>query len=95
MSKGVMLRTGGSIPLDLTATPNKVLYGVRFIGAGRTLETGTIQKRGASTITPTTSDQTLQSGIYLSGPQTIRGDSNLISSNIRSGVTIFGVSGSA
>ena len=95
MGKGVMLRTGGAIPLDLTATPNKVLYGVHFIGAERTLESGTIQKRGASTITPGTSDQTINAGIYLSGAQTIKGDSNLISSNIRSGVTIFGVTGTA
>lgn len=52
-----------------------------------------ITKKTAQTYTPTTSDQTIASGQYLNGAQTIKGDANLISENIKSGVSIFGVSG--
>lgn len=58
-----------------------------YVGSG-------VTKKSATTYTPTTSDQTISSGQYLNGAQTIKGDSNLIASNIKSGVTIFGVSGS-
>lgn len=47
-----------------------------------------------TTYTPSTSAQTIASGTYLTGAQTIKGDSNLIASNIKSGVSIFGVVGS-
>lgn len=50
--------------------------------------------RGKSTITPTTSDQTISSGVYLTGNQTIKGDTNLVAGNIKKGVSIFGVTGS-
>ena len=50
--------------------------------------------KSATTYTPSTSDQTIASGTYCSGTQTIKGDSNLVASNIKSGVSIFGVSGS-
>ena len=43
--------------------------------------------------TPTTTNQTIASDQYLSGAQTIAGDSNLIAGNIKNGTTIFGVSG--
>ena len=52
-----------------------------------------ITGRSAATITPGTSDQTISSGVYLTGAQTIRGDANLTSSGIRQGVSIFGVAG--
>lgn len=50
--------------------------------------------KSAATYTPTTYDQTISSGRWLTGDQTIAGDSKLVSSNIRSGVSIFGVTGS-
>lgn len=50
--------------------------------------------KGAQTYTPTTTDQTISSGRWLTGAQTIKGDANLVASNIKSGVNIFGVSGS-
>ena len=56
--------------------------------------TGSIALKAAQTITPGTADQTLAAGQYLSGAQTIKGDANLIPGNIRSGVSIFGVTGS-
>ena len=49
--------------------------------------------QAAQTITPTTTDQTIASGKYLTGAQTIKGDANLIPANIADGVTIFGVVG--
>ena len=49
--------------------------------------------QAAQTITPGTTNKTIAAGTYLSGTQTIKGDSNLVASNIKSGVSIFGVSG--
>lgn len=49
--------------------------------------------KAATTYTPTTSNQTIAAGTYCSGAQTIKGDSNLVASNIKSGVSIFGVAG--
>ncbi len=56
---------------------------------------GTIPSKGAATITPGTMNQTIAAGRYLSGAQTIKGDANLVSSNIKRGVTMFGVTGNA
>lgn len=53
-----------------------------------------VTKKSAATYTPGTSNQSIASGQYLSGAQTIKGDSNLIASNIKKGVTIFNVTGS-
>jgi hypothetical protein len=47
----------------------------------------------ATTYTPSTTDQIIASGTYLAGDQTIKGDSNLVASNIKSGVSIFGING--
>ncbi len=44
--------------------------------------------------TPGTDNQYISSGTYCSGQQTIEGDSDLVASNIKSGVSIFGVTGS-
>ena len=49
--------------------------------------------QAAQTITPTTTNQTIASGKYLTGTQTILGDANLVAANIADGVTIFGVTG--
>lgn len=72
---------------------NKMLNGVTAYANG-TKYTGNIASKAAQTYTPTTSDQTIASGQYLSGAQTIKGDANLTSGNILSGVTIFNVQGS-
>ena len=47
----------------------------------------------AATITPTTTDQTISAGVFLTGTQTIVGDADLIPANIKKGVNIFGVDG--
>jgi hypothetical protein len=49
--------------------------------------------KGATTYTPTTSNQTIAAGTYLTGAQTIKGDSNLVAGNIKKGTSIFGVTG--
>lgn len=56
--------------------------------------TASVTTKGSATITPGTSDQTIASGTYLTGAQTIKGDSNLQSGYIKNNVTIFGVTGS-
>jgi hypothetical protein len=52
-----------------------------------------VTTKAAATITPGTTNQTISSGTYLTGMQTISGDANLIASNIKNGVPIFGVTG--
>lgn len=49
--------------------------------------------KSATTYTPKTSNQTIAAGTYCSGAQTIKGDANLVAGNIKSGVSIFGVTG--
>lgn len=70
-----------------------MLSGVTAYADG-TKYTGSIPSKAAETYTPTTSDQTITAGQYLSGAQTVKGDANLAAANIKSGVTIFGVAGS-
>ena len=77
---------------DATATAADVLYGKKgYSKEGEII--GTIPLKTAATYTPGTSDQTIAAGVYLSGAQTIKGDSNLTAGNIKSGVSIFGVTG--
>ena len=57
-----------------------------YVGSG-------VTKKSAATYTPGTSYQSIASGQYLSWTQTIKGDANLVAGNIKSGVSIFGVTG--
>ncbi len=72
---------------------NKMLSGNTAYANG-VKYTGSISSKAAQTYTPTTSDQTINAGQYLSGAQTIKGDANLQAGNIANGITIFGVTGS-
>lgn len=64
-----------------------------YVAAGTKSATKQLTTQAAQTITPSTSDKTISSGCYLTGTQTIKGDSNLVAANIAKGVSIFGVTG--
>jgi hypothetical protein len=75
-----------------TAAANKILSGYKAYVDG-SLITGSIPSKGAQTYTPGTSNQSISAGQYLSGTQTIQGDSDLVAGNIKKGVNIFGIAG--
>ena len=76
----------------ITATVKQTEAG--YVEAGSKSATKQLTTKGADTVTPGTSDQTIASGTYLTGAQTVKGDANLIAGNIKKGVSIFGVAGS-
>lgn len=57
--------------------------------------TASVTTKAAATITPGTSAQEIAAGTYLTGKQTIAGDSNLVASKIVYPNSIFGIQGSA
>nr|DAJ54046.1 MAG TPA: tail protein [Bacteriophage sp.] len=84
----ITVDSGGKI----TATASQA---AGYVAAGTKTATKQMTVQAAKTWTPGTSDQTLASGRYLTGTQTIKGDANLKASNIVKGVSIFGVTGTA
>lgn len=63
--------------------------------AGDETTTKQLNTQAAKTVTPGTSAQTaVASGKYTTGAVTVAGDSNLAAENIKSGVSIFGKTGS-
>lgn len=91
MAKAVLKAAGGLSAADKETVKEWMVEGHEIL-RGRVA--GSIPARGAATITPGTSDQTIPAGLYLNGEQTIRGDANLTAGNIARGITIFGVTGS-
>ena len=71
-----------AVAADILASKTAYVNGVKI--------TGQIASKAAATYTPTTSDQTIQSGQYLSGAQTIRAvtTTNLLAQYIASGITV-------
>ena len=56
---------------------------------------GTLTQQSGKTVTPGTSNiVAVESGKYTTGTVYIKGDSNLTADNIKSGISIFGVTGS-
>jgi len=75
------------------AVAANVLAGKVFSNEEETGMEGTIPSKAAQTYTPTTTDQTIAASQYLTGVQTISGDADLVTGNIRAGINIFGVAG--
>ena len=85
----------GKVTPDGTAVAGDVLSGKTFINSTGQVVTGSIVNRGGTqTVTPGTSNKTLNAGYY-SGNITIAGDADLVAANIVSGKNIFGVTGTA
>lgn len=81
---------------SVSVTPNVTTVGYISSGtAGNSSVslTASVTTKAAATITPGTSDQTIASGTYLTGTQTISGDADLVAGNIKKDVSIFGVTG--
>ena len=65
-----------------------------YVTSGTKSSTQQLTTQAAKTVTPGRSSQTaVASGRYTTGNITVAGDSNLVASNIKSGVNIFGVRG--
>lgn len=77
-----------------TAAAGDVLSGKTFSNAVSSGISGTMPNIGPQNITPGASSQTISQG-YHDGTGSVAGDADLISDNIRSGVTIFSVSGNS
>ncbi len=78
---------------DATAMAEYILKGKTAYVNGE-LVVGTLESASYDSITPGTSDQTVEGHVYLTSDLIIEGDSDLVSSNIRRSATIFNVVGS-
>ncbi|MBW1783453.1 MAG: DUF1566 domain-containing protein [Deltaproteobacteria bacterium] len=76
------------------ATIDDVLEGKTFSSDTGTGLTGIMVNRGGMSYTPATTDQPIAKGYY-NGSGKVEGDTDLVSANIRSGVSIFGVAGNS
>lgn len=83
----------GSQSITPTVSAGYVSSGTAGMVSVSGSNTSQLTAKAAATYTPTTSAQTIASGQYLTGMQTISGDANLVAANIASGVSIFGVAG--
>jgi len=84
--------TGTAVVATGDAAAADVLTGKTFSNAGGAGISGTMTSVGQQNVTPGTSAQTINQG-YHNGTGTVAGDANLVTGNIRSGVSIFSVSG--
>jgi len=77
--------TGNAVVGDVLATKT-------FSNSASTGLTGTMPNIGAQNITPSASNQSISAG-YHNGSGVVAGDADLVTGNIKAGVTIFGVAG--
>ena len=97
-SSGIKLQSKTVSPSERTKTvsPDSGYDGLSKVTVNAISSTyigSDVTKKSAATYIPKTTDQSIASGQYLSGTQTIKGDANLVAGNIKSGVSIFGVTG--
>lgn len=85
--------TPSELSQTITPTSGKVLSKVNVGAISSTYVGSGVTKKTAQTYTPGTIDYTIAANQYLTGAQTISGDTNLIPENIADGVSIFGVIG--
>lgn len=84
---GISVNSNGLITASATQSAG-------YVSAGTKSGTYQLSTQSGKTVRPTTSTQTaVSSGRYTTGTVYVEGSSNLVSSNIRSGVSIFGVTG--
>lgn len=99
-STGASVSAGtNTITLSKSAVANTPAVSAGYISTGTQGNssvslTASVNTQGTTTYTPTTTNQTIASGTYLTGTQTISGSSNLTANNIKKDVVIFGVTGS-
>jgi len=80
---------------DTTAAAGDVLSGKYFYASNGTKTQGSIATKTSSDLTASTLTVTAPAGYYASAASKTCSDANLVSGNIRSGTTIFGVSGAS
>ena len=88
----------GIASIEVAAAPSITVNtsGIITAIAGTKSATHQLAFQAAKTITPSTVDQVaVSSGYYTGGNITVKGDSNLVAENIISGVSIFGINGTA
>lgn len=78
---------------DTTAAAGDVLSGKYFYTSGGTKTQGGISSKSSSDLTASNLTVTAPAGYYASAASKTLSDASLVSGNIKSGVTIFGVSG--
>ena len=78
---------------DTTAAAGDVLSGKYFYTSGGTKTQGSIVSKQSSDLTANNLTVTAPAGYYASAASKTLSDASLVSSNIKSGATIFGVSG--
>lgn len=76
----------------VTQSGNSIAVTSGYVSESQNITVGTVYNQ--SSITPGTSNQIINADTYIANNVTVLGDSNLNSGNIKSGVTIFGVTGS-
>ena len=78
---------------DTTAAAGDVLSGKYFYTSGGTKTQGSIASKQSSDLTANNLTVTAPAGYYASAASKTLSDASLVSGNIKSGATIFGVSG--